>query len=141
MDLRTEYNSWWADLRDRLRILPPATILALWTLLFDPIPAVGAAEKIYSIASLNAADQFIAALDGFRIRMAELGYREGYNVGYQYYNSRGNAELLRTLARKVARDKVDMIVTSSTNGSVAAAKAIGLTIPKAMLLRADVVFE
>jgi len=88
------------------------------------------AEKIYSIGSLNTADQFITAFEGFRERMAETGYHDGKNVRYQYYNSRGNADLLRTIARKLVQEKVDMIVTSSTTGTVVAAKATeGTQIP------------
>jgi len=97
-------------------------------LLSAPVTAYG--EKIYSIGSLNTADSFITAFEGFRERMAELGYRDGKNVRYQYYNSRGKAELLRTIARKLVQDKVDMIVTSSTTGTVVAAKAAeGTQIP------------
>ncbi|HSK28597.1 MAG TPA: ABC transporter substrate-binding protein [Candidatus Limnocylindria bacterium] len=93
-------------------------------------PSAYSGERIYSIGSLNTADQFINSFEGFRERMGELGYRDGKNVRYQYYNSRGNAELLRTLARRLVRDKVDMIVTSSTTGTVVAAKATeGTPIP------------
>ena len=81
------------------------------------------AQKVYSVGSLNTADQFITAFEGFRTRMAELGYREKHNIRYQYYNARGNPELLATLAQKLAQDKVDLIVTSSTSATVAAAKA------------------
>ncbi len=82
-----------------------------------------AAQKSYSIGSLNTADQFISAFEGFKSRMEEIGYRDGRNVRYQYYNSRGNNELLRTLAQKLAQDRVDLIVTSSTTATAVAAKA------------------
>jgi len=94
-------------------------------LFFACLVEIAAAQKIYSIGSLNTAEQFITAYEGFRDRMAELGYREKNNVRYQYYNSRGNAELLTTLAEKLVQDKVDLIVTSSTTATVAAAKATG----------------
>jgi putative ABC transport system substrate-binding protein len=81
------------------------------------------AQKVYSIGSLNTAEQFIDAFQGFRSRMAELGYRDGQNVRYQYYNSRGNEELLRIVTQKLVQDKVDLIVTSSTSATVAAVKA------------------
>lgn len=82
-----------------------------------------AAQKVHSIGSLNTADQFINSFEGFKSRMAEFGYLEGKNVRYQYYNSRGNDELLRTVAQKLVQDRVDLIVTSSTTATVAAAKA------------------
>jgi putative tryptophan/tyrosine transport system substrate-binding protein len=80
------------------------------------------AQKVFSVGSLNTADQFITAFEGFTARMGELGYREKKNIRYQYYNSRGNAQLLNTLAQKLVQDKVDLIVTSSTTATVAAAK-------------------
>lgn len=99
-------------------------------MVFCLVPRRVQAEKVYSIGSLNTADQFITAFEGFRERMSEMGYRDGKNVRYQYYNARGNAELLRTIARKLVQDKVDMIVTSSTTGTVVAAKATeGTQIP------------
>jgi putative ABC transport system substrate-binding protein len=92
------------------------------------------AQKVLSIGSLNTADQFINSFEGFRSRMAELGYRNGQNVRYQYYNSRGNDELLRTVAQKLVQEKVDMIVTSSTTATAAAAKATeGTRIPVVFL--------
>jgi putative ABC transport system substrate-binding protein len=81
------------------------------------------AQKVYSIGSLNTAEQFISAFHGFRARMAELGYREHHNVRYQFYNSRGRNELLASLAEKLVQDKVDLIVTSSTTATAVAAKA------------------
>jgi putative tryptophan/tyrosine transport system substrate-binding protein len=92
------------------------------------------AQKTYSVGSLNTADQFVDAFDGFRIRMTELGYREGDNVRYHYHNSRGDAELLDILARRLAQDRLDVIVTSSTSATVAAAKAtMGTRIPVVFL--------
>jgi putative ABC transport system substrate-binding protein len=81
------------------------------------------AQKVYSIGSLNTAEQFISSFEGFKARMADLGYREHHNVRYQFYNSRGKTELLASLAEKLVQDKVDMIVTSSTSATAVAAKA------------------
>ncbi len=92
----------------------------LWTM-FATSAAV--AQKIVTIGSVNTADQFLDAFNGFKSRMAELGYREGETVRYEYHNSQGNAEQLRTLTQKLVQDKVDMIVTTSTTGKVASAKA------------------
>ena len=92
------------------------------------------AQKVYSIGSLNTGDSFINAFEGFRARMTELGYRERQNVQYQYYNSKGNEELLRTIAHKLVHEKVDLIVTSSTTATVAAARATqGTPIPVVFL--------
>ena len=59
-----------------------------------------------------------------------MGYRDGRNVRYQYSNSSGNDALLNMIAQKLAQEKVDLIVTSSTTATVAAAKATeGTRIP------------
>jgi putative ABC transport system substrate-binding protein len=92
------------------------------------------AQKVFTIGSLNTADQFLDAFAGFKLRMAELGYKEGQNVRYEYHNSKGNAEALKAIAQKLVRDRVDMIVTTATTGAVAAAKATaGTTIPVVFL--------
>ena len=112
-------------------------LLILWTIaiaLITGIVSPAAAQKTYSIGSLNTGESFINAFEGFRDRMTELGYRERQNVRYQYYNSRGNEELLRTIAHKLVHDKVDLIVTSSTTATVAAARATqGTPIPVVFL--------
>ena len=92
------------------------------------------AQKIYSIGSLNTGDSFINAFEGFRERMTEFGYRERHNARYQYHNSRGNEELLRTIAHRLVYDKVDLIVTSSTTATKAATRATqGVPIPVVFL--------
>lgn len=94
------------------------------------LPRPGQAQGIFHIGSLNTAEQFVNAFEGFKTRMAELGYQEGRNVRYEFYNSKGNTELLKTFAQKLVQDKADLIVTSSTSATVAAAKATeGTKIP------------
>ncbi len=98
------------------------------------LPRPVQAQKIFHIGSLNTAEQFVNAFEGFKTRMAELGYQEGRNVRYEFYNSKGNAELLKTFAQKLVQDKADLIVTSSTSATVAAAKATeGTRIPVVFL--------
>lgn len=112
------------------RIPRVGAVAALLALCLAVTPGSSRAGKVYSIGSLNTADPFINSFQAFREKMAELGYRDGKNVRYQYYNSRGNAELLRIVARKLVQDKVHLIVTSSTTGTVAAATAtMGTSIP------------
>jgi len=92
------------------------------------------AQKSYFIGSLNTADQFSNAFEGFKNRMVELGYKEGRNIRYAYHNSKGNSEALRAMAQQLVEDKVDMIVTTSTSGTVAAVKAtVGSRIPVVFL--------
>ena len=92
------------------------------------------AQKVYRIGSLNTAEQLVNAFEGFKSRMVQLGYVEGKNVRYDFYNAKGNNEALNAFAKKLAQDKVDMIVTSATSSTVAAAKATkGTSIPVVFL--------
>ncbi len=121
-------------------VIHPRPWLALIAALLWTIFATSAdgAEKMITIGSLNTADQFLDAFNGFKGRMAELGYREGQTVRYEYLNSQGNAEQLRTMTQKLVQDKVDMIVTTSTTATVAAAKATeGTRIPVVFLSAAN----
>jgi putative ABC transport system substrate-binding protein len=96
------------------------------------------AQKIYTIGSLNTADQFADAFEGFKSRMTELGYKQGRNVRYDYHNSKGNAEVLRAMAQRLVQAKVEMIVTTSTTGTVTALKATaGTRIPVVFLSAAN----
>jgi putative ABC transport system substrate-binding protein len=105
---------------------------------FIPALQAGAAQKTIRIGSLNTADQFVDAFEGFKSRMAELGYKEGQTVRYEYRNSKGNAEKLRAMAQELVQQRMDMIVATSTTGTVAAAKATeGTRIPVVFLSAAN----
>lgn len=92
------------------------------------------AQRIYRVGALVANDQFIPAFEGFRSRMAELGYSEGKNIKYDFHNARGDGGALKKLAQKLVQDKPDLIVTSSTTATAPVAKAsIGTNIPVVFL--------
>lgn len=92
------------------------------------------AQKSYRIGSLNTTEQFTSSFEGFKSRMAELGYVEERTTRYDFYDAKGNNEALDRFARKTVQDKVDLIVTSSTTATVAAAKATaGTGIPVVFL--------
>jgi len=94
----------------------------------------GAQQQVYRIASINTSASFEDSFRGFKARMQELGYREGKNVRYDFYDTRGDGELLMRVAGRLVKDKVNMIVTSSTTATVAAAKATaGTNLPVVFL--------
>lgn len=102
------------------------------------ITNAAATDRILTIGSLNTADQFVDAVEGFKSRMAELGYKEGQSIRYEYHNSNGNPETLRTMAQKLIQDQVNMIVTTSTTATEAAVKATQSTgIPVVFLSAAN----
>jgi len=106
-------------------------LLLAWPLCFaEPAQA----QKVRRIGSLNTAEQFVNAFEGFKVRMTELGYADGKNVRYDFYNAKGSAETLNAFAKKLVQDKVDLIVTTTTSATVSAAKATqGTNIPVVFL--------
>ncbi|MBI4487489.1 MAG: ABC transporter substrate-binding protein [Deltaproteobacteria bacterium] len=94
-------------------------LMAVW-LLWGAGPSE--AQRIYRIGALVGNDQFVPAIEGFKKRMAELGYQEGKNIKYDVYNARGERDLIGQMAQKLVRDKPDLIVTSSTTATTPVAK-------------------
>ena len=94
-------------------------LVAVWVLL---IPRSSEAQKVYHIGALLQEEQFVPALEGFKKKMAELGYIEGKNISYQVYNAESDRERLQRFAEKLVQGKVDLIVTSSTTATVPVAK-------------------
>lgn len=95
-------------------------LVVVWTL-WVPSPSP-AQQKIYRIGALVAEDQFVPAFEGFKKKMAEIGYLEGKNVKYDFHNAKGDVEALKKLAQKIVQEKPDLIVTSSTTATVPVAK-------------------
>ena len=119
-----------SHLRDRMKKLISA-LLGLWVLAgHDPVEA----QKVYRIGSLVATDQFIPAFNGFKKKMAELGYVEGRNITYEFHNANGERDALKAMAEKLVRDKHDVIVTSSTTATAPVARAsAGTNVPVVFL--------
>jgi putative ABC transport system substrate-binding protein len=51
----------------------------------------------------------------FRQQLRDLGYVEGKNIGFKTRSAKGNIEQFETLAVELVRQKVDVLVASSTN--------------------------
>ena len=101
-------------------------------------PCWAQAQKVYRVGALVADDQFIPAVDGFKQRMAELGYVEGKNITYDFQNSKGDQDVLKRLAESLVQRKPDLIVTSSTTASVPIAKLTqGTNLPVVFLSAGD----
>src|SRR6185503_3968956 len=70
-------------------------------------------------------------LDAFQQRLRELGHEDGRNIKLEYQLAQGNTGRLPELANELARQKVDMIVATSTYATYAAKQAT-TTIPIVM---------
>jgi putative ABC transport system substrate-binding protein len=96
--------------------------LALLAVLILWLPRASEAQKVYRIGALVAEDQFVPAFEGFKKKMAEIGYVEGKNVKYDLQNAKGDIDALEKLAQKMVQEKPDLIVTSSTTATIPIAK-------------------
>ena len=75
-------------------------------------------------------------MDEFRKRLQELGWVEGQNVVFEERKTEGRNERLPTLMREVIDSNVDVIVTYSTPGAIAARNATA-TIPIVVAFMGD----
>lgn len=92
------------------------------------------AQKVYRISALVADDQFVPAFDGFKKKMAEVGYKEGKNVNYDFHNAKGDDDALIRLAKQLVQDRPDLIVTTSSASTAPVARATaGTNIPVVFL--------
>ena len=78
--------------------------------------------------------------EGFRLGLRELGYSEGRNIVVEYRWADGKAERLPALAAELVSMQVDVIVTSGTQGGMAAKNATS-TIPIVMASGGDFVAD
>jgi putative ABC transport system substrate-binding protein len=67
-----------------------------------------------------AASETAATLTAFRERLRDLGYIEGKTIALDFRLSKGNMDALPALAAELVRIPVNVIVTDSTNGMLAA---------------------
>jgi putative ABC transport system substrate-binding protein len=108
-------------------------------LLALPFPAQAQqAARIPRIGILlpPSASVISARVEAFRQRLRELGYVEGKNILIEYRSAEGKLERLPDLAAELVQLKVDVIVTQSTAGVLAAKKA-SATIPIVFAAAAD----
>ena len=78
-----------------------------------------------------AASETIRTLTAFRERIRELGYVEGQTIALDFRLSKGITDSLPALAAELVRIPVNVIVTESTSGTLAAFAATR-TIPIVM---------
>ena len=74
--------------------------------------------------------------DAFREGLRDFGYVEGANITIEYHWAEGRYERLPELAAELVRSNVDLIVTHTTPGSLAAKRAT-TTIPVVIALIGD----
>ena len=95
-------------------------------------------EKVPRIGFLAAPSPsfFSTRMNAFREGLYDLGHVEGKNISIEYRYAGGKLDRLPALAAELVRLKVDVIVTSSAPGAVAARNATS-TIPVVFVTAGD----
>jgi putative ABC transport system substrate-binding protein len=88
------------------------------------------AKKVYHIGLFSGHPYFSPAADGFKSKMAELGYVEGDNVVYDFQESGVDFDAYRAIVEKFVADKVDLIFVFPTEATLIAKEVTqGTNIP------------
>ena len=86
--------------------------------------------KVYKVGMICGLDRMAPIADGFKAKMAELGYTEGKNITYYLKIVAADSAEQRLIADKFVADGVDLIVAFPTEPAVAAKAAVkGTKIP------------
>jgi len=89
-----------------------------------------APQKVYRVGILSSLSQLHASIDGFKEKMAELGYIEGKNIIYDTHKTNPDPVTSKQVLNKFVADKVDLIFVSPTETAlVAKAATKGTNIP------------
>lgn len=93
------------------------------------------AKKMYHVGILAGMGAFAPAVDGFKSKMAELGYVEGQNITYDIQSTEVDVAAYKRISQKFVADKVDLILVFPTEASVEAKAATqGTDIPVVFVL-------
>jgi len=86
--------------------------------------------KVHKVGILCGIDYFYSTVDGFKNKMAELGYIEGKNIIYDIQRSKSDLNLAKIILTKFVANKVDLIFVLPTEVSVLAKEVVrGKNIP------------
>lgn len=92
--------------------------------------ALQAPPKVYRVGIVSGIPAFDPIADGFKSKMAELGYVEGKNISYDFQSTMADASREQQIIKKFVDDKVDLIFALPTEPAVAAKAATqGTNIP------------
>jgi putative ABC transport system substrate-binding protein len=87
-------------------------------------------QKVYRVGILCSFAPFTNIADGFKAKMAELGYIEGKNIVYDLQIAHMDSKGEEQVVMKFVEDKVDLIFTFPTEASIVAKQATkGTNIP------------
>lgn len=81
--------------------------------------------KVYRVGILHSSQTFVAAEDGFKAKMTELGYVENKNITYvvETLDPSADQKQREDMLKKLVEDKVDLIFVAGSPDAVAAKAA------------------
>lgn len=86
--------------------------------------------KMYQVGIITNIEAFSGVVDGFKSKMAELGYIEGENIVYDFQVPQAGSEEEQQLFNRFIENKVDLILAFPTEPAFAAKEATeGTEIP------------
>jgi putative tryptophan/tyrosine transport system substrate-binding protein len=95
-------------------------------------------KKVFHLGLLQMAPVVSQNMDGFKAGMAELGYKEGENITYDYRDAQGDLEKLKTYAKELVAEKPDMIFVNTSPAALEVKEATkGTNIPVVFSMVAD----
>jgi putative ABC transport system substrate-binding protein len=80
-------------------------------------------EEIYHVGILSGLDYVAEMSDGFKSKMAELGYFEGENIVYDLQKTNFDITAYQNILKKFIKNKVDLIFVFPTEASLEAKTA------------------
>ena len=87
-------------------------------------------DKTYRVGVVCGADFFIPVINGFKTKMAELGFIEGENIFYTVQTCNDDPDAEHRAAEQFVTDRVDLILTVPTQPTIKAQEAIeGTNVP------------
>lgn len=94
--------------------------------------------KIFHVGLLQMAPTVAENMEGFKIGMEELGYKEGTNIKYTYRDANGDLTKLKEYAKELADLKPDLIFVNTSPATAEIKKATeGTNIPVVFSMVAD----
>ena len=79
--------------------------------------------KVYRVGIIGSVETFSPIADGFRAKMAELGYRSGENILYDIQVANMDLSEQNRVTKKFIDDQVNLIFTFPTNAAIAVKEA------------------
>jgi putative ABC transport system substrate-binding protein len=109
--------------RENAKMKKTITSLIFCAFLFALGSLAQAQSKVPRVGIIFIGGRDQPHLEEFKEGLKELGYSEGKNIGFEYRYAEGRYARLTDLANELVRDRVNVIVTTSTIGALAAHKA------------------